>query len=194
MTCGDYFPNATELTLVDTFDVPPRDSIARSLDHIIPLRQLSKLILNCHHFSFEQIIGLLYFTPNVYTLELDSIVLYQTDPLSIQRNENFRLVSNTNMITNVIIDKESTLEKIQLCVALFPRLEYLTINLNKKDLESITRFLLSKPNNNTRYLSSLCISKQRKDFIEPVRSLIESEKLLNDYTIKLINRKVYLWW
>jgi hypothetical protein len=152
------FANATELALGDTFNIP-RESIATSLHRIIPLKQLSKLNVNCHRFPFEQVIELLHVTPNIHTLKLDSILLYRTDSVSIQQNDIFRLVSNTNTIINVTIDKESTLDKIQLLVALFPRLQYLTINLYEKDWESIARFLLLKLNDNTRHLSSLCVSK-----------------------------------
>jgi hypothetical protein len=94
----------------------------------------------------------------------------------------------------VTIENECTLEKIQLLTALFPRLEYLIMNLNKEDLESIARFLLSKFNDNTRYLSSLCISKRRRDFAEILKNLLETEDLLPDYTMKVIDRKLYLWW
>ncbi|CAF3944046.1 unnamed protein product, partial [Rotaria sp. Silwood1] len=74
--CLSYFPNAIELTLSETFHVP-RDSIVISLNRIIPLRQLTKLTFDYHHFPFEQVIELLHFTPNVHTLKLDSILLYQ---------------------------------------------------------------------------------------------------------------------
>jgi hypothetical protein len=187
------FPNATQLTLSENFDVP-RDSIATNLNRIISLGQITELTLDCHRFHFEQIIKLLYFTPNIRTLKLDSILLYGTDSGSIEHSDIFKIVSNTNIVANLTIDKESTLEKIQLLVALFPRLEYLTINLYKEDLESIARFLLSKFNDNTRHLSTLCVSKQRSILMERLRNLLESEDLLDDYTIKLINRKLYLWW
>jgi hypothetical protein len=190
---GGHFTNANELTLSKTFDVP-RDSIGIHLNRIISLRQLTKLTLACHRLPFKQVIELLHFTPNIHTLKLDSILLYRTDSVSIQQNDIFQLVSKTNAVTTLTIDKEVTFEKIQLLVTLFPRLEYLTINLYKETLESIVRFLSSKSNNNTRYLSSLCISKQRSDLMKNLRLLLESEKLLNDYILKSIHRKLYLWW
>jgi hypothetical protein len=186
----DHFPNATKLTLCETFEVP-RNSITIDLNCILPLKQLTKLTIKCHRFSFEQLIELLQFTPNVHILKLDSILLYRTDSISIQQNQLSQLVSSMNTITKITISKEITLEKIQLLTAVFPRMEYLTINLYKKDLEAIVRFLLSKP---TRYLSSLCISKQRHDLVTTLKNLIESEKLLQDYVLKVINRKLYLWW
>jgi hypothetical protein len=180
-------------SLSKTFNVP-RYSIATNLNRIISLRQLTQLTIGCHRFPFQQIIELLYFTPNIRTLKLDSILLYGTDSGSIEHSDIFQIVSNTNIVTNLTIDKESSLEKIQLLVALFPRLEYLTINLYKKDLETIARFLLSKFNNNTRHLFSLCVSTQCGDLMRKLIILIESDKLLDDYAIKLINRKLYLWW
>jgi hypothetical protein len=190
---GGRFTNATELTLSGKFEVP-RDPLVSNLNRIIPLKQLTKLTLECHRLPFEQLIELLHFTPTIHTLNLDSVLLYRMDSVAIQQNNLFQFVSNTNIVTNLTIDKEITLEKIQLLVALFPRLEYLTINLYKETLESIARFLLSKPNDYTRHLSSLCISKQLRVLIQNLRILIESEKLLHDYTLKIINRKLYLWW
>ncbi|CAF3841478.1 unnamed protein product [Rotaria sp. Silwood1] len=187
------FPNASKLTFCETFEVPC-DSIIIDLNRLLPLKQLTKLNIECHHFSFEQLIDLLQFTPNVHVLKLDSILLYRTDSVSIQQNELSKLVSNMNTITKVTIIKEITLEKIQLLTTVFPRMEYLTINLYKEDLLPIARFLLSKSNNNTRYLSSLCISKQRNDLMIILKTLIKSKKLLHDYTLKVINRKLYLWW
>ncbi|CAF1584378.1 unnamed protein product [Rotaria sp. Silwood1] len=189
----DHFPNATKLTFCKTFEVP-RDLIIIDLIRLLPLKQLTKLTIECHYFSFEQLIELLQFTPNVHVLKLESILLYRTDSVSIQQNELSKLVSNMNTITKVTISKEITLEKIQLLTTVFPRMEYLTINLYKQDLQPIAQFLLSKSNNNTRYLSSLCISKQRNDLMTILKTLIKSKKLLRDYTLKVINRKLYLWW
>ena len=189
----DNFPNATKLTLCETFEVP-RHSITNDLNRILPLKKLTKLTVGCHRFSFEQLIELLQFTPNVHVLKLDSVLLYRTNSVSIRQNELSQLVSSMSAITKVTISKEISLEKIQLLTAVFPRMKYLTINLYKQDLQPIARFLLSKPNNNTRYLSSLCISKQRNDLMTTLKILIESEKLLYDYVLKVINRKLYLGW
>ncbi|CAF4109435.1 unnamed protein product [Rotaria sordida] len=48
------FPNITELTLSKSFDVL-RDSMITNLNRIIPLKQLTKLTLDCLRFSFEQL-------------------------------------------------------------------------------------------------------------------------------------------
>ncbi|CAF0758389.1 unnamed protein product [Adineta steineri] len=188
------FPNATELTFCEDFDVP-RDFIIVGLDHVFPLKKITKLSIECHHFSFEQLIKLLQFTSNVHILKLDSIViLHRNNANLIQQNSLTQLVSETNIITKITISKEITLEKIQLLTIVFRRMEKLTINLFKQDLKRIAHFLLSKPNDNTRYLSSLCISKQINDLMIILKNLIKSKKLFRDYILKVINRKLYLWW
>jgi len=184
----DKFPYATELKLCEAFEVP-RHSIANDLNHVFPLKQLMNLSIKCHHFAFQQLIELLQFTSNVHTLTLDSIVLCRADSSSIQRNELFQLVSKTNSVRKVTISKEITLEKIQLVIAAFPRMEDLTINLFIQDLKPIAQYLLT----NTRYLSSLCISKQRNDLMTTLQSLIKSKKLLRNYVLKVFNGKLYLW-
>ncbi|CAF4112902.1 unnamed protein product, partial [Adineta steineri] len=180
----DKFANATQHTLYVDFD----------LNHIFPLEKITNLSIECCRFSFEKLIELLQFTSIVHTLKLDSILLFRNNSNSIQQNPLTQLVSKTDIITNVTINKEITLEKIQLLTAIFPRMENLTINLFKQDLEPIARFLLLKSNNNTPYLFSLCITKQRHDLMIILKNLRKSKKLLRDYILKLINRKLYLWW
>ncbi|CAF1688961.1 unnamed protein product, partial [Adineta ricciae] len=91
----DRFPYATKLTLCETFEVP-RLPIVNDLNRAFPLRQLTNLSIQCHHFAFHQLIELFPFTTNVQTLTLDSIVLYRADASSIQRNEVFQSVSKAN--------------------------------------------------------------------------------------------------
>jgi hypothetical protein len=107
---GNDFPNASELTLSKTFN-QPSDSIVPSLNRIIPLRQLTKLTLGWPYYFFRQVIEFLQFTPNLHTLKLYSILLYPMDSLSMQQNEIFRTVSNTNIITNVTIEKKCIFKK-----------------------------------------------------------------------------------
>ena len=188
-----YFSKVTKVTLADTFNIPCH-LLATSLNRIIHLRQLSKLTINSLNIPFDEVVELLHFTPNIHTLELDSISIPGTDSLSIQQNEKFRLISNINTVTNMTIGKESALEQVQLLDALFPRLEHLTINLYKEDLESIVRFLLSASTNNTCHLSMLCILSQVTDSMESLRNLIESEQILQNFTLKTFRDKLCLWW
>ncbi|CAF4228340.1 unnamed protein product [Adineta steineri] len=129
---NDKFPNATKLTFCDDFEVP-RDFIIVDLNHIFPLKKITKLSIECHHFSFEQLIELLQFTSNVHTLRLDSIIiLHGNNSNLIQQNPLTQLVSETNIITKVTIHKEITLEKIQLLTAVFVEWKNLLLPYSNK--------------------------------------------------------------
>jgi hypothetical protein len=151
----NYFPNATELTFEDGFSTT-RDSIETNLNRIIPLKQLTKLVIECHHFSFIKMIDLLSFTPNMHTLIFTSMLFDTNDYMSIEQSETFRFVSNTNMISDVTFEERCTLEKLRLLVTLCPRLQHLTIQTCLKNLKPMIRFLLERTNQNTNSLSSLC--------------------------------------
>ncbi|CAF0925380.1 unnamed protein product [Rotaria sp. Silwood1] len=190
----NYFPNATELTFESGFSTT-HESIANMLRRIIPLEQLSILVLECHYFSFIKLIELLRFIPNIDTLIFKSMPFYRNNCISIQQTETFRLVSNKNRITNVTFKEVCTLEKLRLLVALCPRLQSLTIKIHMKDLESITRFLLeNNTKENTDHLCSLCFSAASTKWFEKLDILIKSEILLDVYNLKLVGSNLYLWW
>jgi len=99
-----------------------------------------------------------------------------------------------NKIINLDLAESCTLEEIQLIVNLFPRLEYLKSEMYRKELIEITRYLLSKDNLKTNHLFFLCITQTRKIFLQKLIMLIKTEKLLESYFIKFINKDLFLWW
>lgn len=187
------FPNTTELTISKNFTIS-HDSIATDLDRIISLKHLTKLTFDCLRLSLEHLLELLSLMPYLTILKLDAILLHRSNPITIQQSDIFQLVSSNNIVSNLTIEQEITLEKTQLVTAIFPRLESLTINLYRQHLEPITRSLLTKPNNNTRCLSTLCITKHRRVIFLNFQRLLQTENLLTDYSLKFINQKTYLWW
>ncbi|CAF4771071.1 unnamed protein product [Rotaria sp. Silwood1] len=156
MSCINYFSNPTELTLSNSF-YESRIWLRVILNRIISLKQLTKLIINCTDFRFDQFINLLRLTPNIHTLILDCQSINYIDTVSIDHTDNFQFVSNTNTITNMIIKRISSMKNIKLFIALCPRLQHLTIDINSMDFEPIVEFLLSRNNSHTRHLFSLCM-------------------------------------
>ncbi|CAF3800333.1 unnamed protein product [Rotaria sp. Silwood1] len=189
----NYFPNANQLTIEHYFKTCD-DSISTTLNCILPLKQLTKLNIKSSNFPFEQIIKLIHFTPNLHTLKLDFLSLNEIYLKLIEQNEIFRYVSNTNKITNIDIREKCTLEIFQLIIYLFSQVEYLKIRINKKEINQIIRYLFSKNTDKIRRLFFLCISQIPKVCLPELDFLIKSENLLNDYSIKYINRDLYLWW
>ncbi|CAF4937477.1 unnamed protein product [Rotaria sp. Silwood1] len=189
----NYFSNVTQLTIKHYFKTSD-DSIITTLNRMIPLVQLTELAIESYNFPFDEIIKLLRFTPNLYVLKLDLLSMKEIKSNFIEQSENFQYVSKINKIKNLIIREGCSLNQIQLIVNLFPQLEYLKTSMNRKEINQIIRYLLSKTNNKTQHLFFLCISKTPKICLKELNILIKSENLLNDYFMKFINRDLYVWW
>ncbi|CAF4963780.1 unnamed protein product [Rotaria sp. Silwood1] len=121
----NYFPNAIELT----FDLS-NDSITVDLNRILPLSKLRKLAIECYQFPFKRLIKLLYSTVNLNSLKIRRTSINDTEYELIQQSEFFQMISNKNMIKNLIIDECCTLTKIQLFVDICPQLQQLTSGMN----------------------------------------------------------------
>jgi hypothetical protein len=187
--CMYYFPNAKKLIFKDSLS-GTNNSIAPFLIRIIPLQQLTSLIIECHRFSFIQVIELLQFTPNIRTLKFETMPLFKSDDISIQQSGIFRFVSIINNIKNVTFKGKCTFERLKLLVTLCPRVQILTIYTFMKDMESIILFLLGR----TNHLVSLNFTKASKHYFRHLNALIKSGKLPRDYILKHINSTLYLWW
>ncbi|CAF2700917.1 unnamed protein product [Rotaria sp. Silwood2] len=192
--CINYFSNATHVTFYDNFCLRTR-SFTSTLNHIVSLQQLTKIDIDTNRFSFQKFCELLQFAPNVDTLMIKSEILKGAYSELMRQSEIFRLVSNRNIIKHITIKDKYTLKKIEILLSLCPRLQSLTSDAHVfwHDFEPIIRYLLSKTSENVRHLSVLCVSNACPALFERLKSLIESEKLIDDYSTKHVNSKLYLW-
>ncbi|CAF1324374.1 unnamed protein product, partial [Rotaria sordida] len=96
--CVNYFPNTTKLTLWnDTINISEY-SLSTTLNQILPLQQLTTLvILDCYD-QFINIIELLSFAINIHTFIIKFTVLNKNNLIVYYQCENFQLVSNRNNI------------------------------------------------------------------------------------------------
>ncbi|CAF3963553.1 unnamed protein product [Rotaria magnacalcarata] len=109
-------------------------------------------------------------------------------------SENFQYVSKTNKIKNLNLRGRCSLNQIQLIMTLLPLLEYLKTRMNRKEIGQIIRYLLSKSNSNSKNLFFLYVSGTPKICLKELNVLIKSGSILDDYSIKFINRDFYVWW
>jgi len=118
--------------------------------------------------------------------------------LSIDETELISLISNKNQITKVNMEKISNINEICFLLELCPRMIYLKIDfINNIDMELFLRIILLKIKTKCNHqLRLLCFSIQAADdqMIKTLQTMITFEKLLLDYTIKRIQKNVYLQW
>ncbi|CAF4649998.1 unnamed protein product, partial [Rotaria sp. Silwood2] len=163
---ANYFPNATELTIKHCLEKLD-DLLVQTLNRIVPLRQLTKLIIKDFHINFDKFIDVLYLRPHLHTFKSDFLSLNSIYPSAIRKTGTFRHVLHTNRIKTLELRHECTLEEIQLIVDLFRQLNYLNIGMKSKEIEPIVQYQLTV--------------------------MIEKENVLDDYLIKFVNRDMYLW-
>ena len=75
-----------------------------------------------------------------------------------------------------------------------PRVQHLSIRAFIRVAKPISQFLLDKTNVNTRQLRFLCFSSAGETWFKQFKHFIESESLLDDYTLKQTGSQLYLWW
>ena len=191
--CGNYFPNATELTIKHKFHTPDF-SIDITLNRIVPLQQLKKLVIEYCEMTFEQIVHLLRFTPNLLTLKIFLLSINRRNIKAFEESEHFRTVATNNRIKHFEIIDRCTYEYIQMLVHLFPRMEHFQVAIRRKEIRPILHYLLSKNHNHPRHLFFLCISSLPKVCLQEANIIIRVEGLLEQFWMKYVNRVLYLWW
>ncbi|CAF3834939.1 unnamed protein product [Rotaria sp. Silwood1] len=199
INCRYYFPNAIELTLSYSYEKKNQNILLTSFNNIIPLKQLTKLVIHICPDRFVEIIELLLLSPNIHTFEIHCVSLKYSDLISIENSETFQLLSKTNNIKEIIIMLDCTLEITKFFVNLCLRLQYLTMKIsNNNNLQLVLSFLFSKNNYITHNLFLLCIKSMSNTEFDILENFIVLQELFDVYLTKTkVNRyynDVYLWW
>jgi hypothetical protein len=161
---------------------------------LFPTEQLTKLTINYELKIFHDVIKILLKTLNVHTLTVACRQLVVEALASLQESEAYRLISKQNKIRNMTFRNEYRLKTIQLLVDLFPQLQHLTLGISRQSLEGTVRFLLSKYNKTPCHVSSLCIFGVDRTWTEKVKLVVELKKHDGNYSLKVVNQILYLWW
>ncbi|CAF1218779.1 unnamed protein product [Rotaria sordida] len=192
--CRRYFSSVNRLTIDHLCEISDGDSFITNLNHMVSLKQLTKLVIITFGFTFEHIIKLLRLTPNLHTLEFGESPMWAIDSNVIQQNVPFQYTLTENKIENLVVHGKCSLNRIQFVVYIFSKLKYLKTDITETEIQPIIRYLLSKIHNRTQHLFYLCISHSQKNWLKEVDDLIKLDNLLNNYSIKYIWGDLHLWW
>ncbi|CAF0924459.1 unnamed protein product [Adineta ricciae] len=175
-----YFPNTTTLTIEHYFQ-PTRGSLATIVNEILPLKQLKKLVIENIGYPFDEILQLMKLTPNLQFLSVRRI----NYPFLLLNNM-FQMMS----LKTLEIHQECSYEYFQIMMMHFPQLNTLRIAMKRPDVPQTIRYVFTQPN----HLFSLCFTRIPKVCLRDIKNLIRYEKLIINYTIKLLDHDLYLWW
>ncbi|CAF3666684.1 unnamed protein product [Rotaria sordida] len=190
----NYFSNINQLTIEYYVEILDDNSFITNLKCMIPLKQLTKFVINLSRFPFEEIIKLLRLTPNLYTLQFNIYSLQDIDSNFSKYNILLQHTLKKNKIENLILTGRCSLNEIRFIIYVFSKLKYLKIGINRTEISSIIRYLLLKTHNQAQHLFYLCISNISKVCLKETKDLIKLENLLDNYSIECINQDLHLWW
>ncbi|CAF3442224.1 unnamed protein product [Rotaria socialis] len=166
------------------------------IDDILTVGQIYHLEVSkvCSN-TFIEIINLL---PKLDSLKISSLSLKQSSCLSVDETELHIVISNKNQITKVNLETITNIEEVNFFLELCPHIIYLKVDfINNIDMELFVRHILIKITTICNHqLRLLCFCKSAADdqMIKTLQTMIYSEKLLLDYTIKRIVNSIYLEW
>jgi len=151
--------------------------------------------LQIHNKIFVgKLIEILFSLLELDSLYVTSLSLSKSRCLSNQYAETLSFISSKNQITKVNLEKMIDIEEVYFLIKLCPRMIYLQVNhINNMDMELFVRLILIKSNDNLRLLS-FRVPAADDEMIKTLEQMINSEKLLFEYTIKRILGNIYLQW
>lgn len=184
--CSFQFPRIIELAIES-------DLIrCADLDRMIIFSQLNTLAIQCDPLSLDTLLDFLHHAFNVR-----SLILYAKPrlPLPIEEMEKTCLISKNSKIIKLYVEAMCTLEYFHFFLNLCPRLERLDTGVRAHDIEFIVRDLLLTNTTTGGHLFSLRLWPRYNDeTIKKLRTIIDNEKLLHDYSLECIHGAVHLWW
>jgi hypothetical protein len=189
-----YFPNVDQLSIISYLKTS-NHSVWNNLNRILPLKQLTKLVIHNIDLPFEELIELLRLTPNLHTIKYHSKFFNKVDLKLIEQSDTFQYVSTRNNVKKLNIhDEDCTLENFQILINFFLKLEYLKIGMSESQVKQFAHFLPAKTNDKIHPLCLLRIPRLRKTPRGELNGFIRSEDLHNDYLIKSISCGSNFWW
>lgn len=185
-----HFPNVTKLTLIKN-DIDSNRPLKINLNQIVPLMQLTRLVIRDSILSISQLIALLRFSLNIESLTFIGVSFVDEPHSLIRRSDQAFSISKTSKVTELRIDDECSLEYVHFFACLCPRVQELAIVTARRQHESIVRFLLS---GHFQHLFCLCLRYLSTTEGEQIERMIDCDSRIFHYTIKNDHTGWYLWW
>ncbi|CAF0773998.1 unnamed protein product [Adineta steineri] len=185
------FPYVTELEITDNYYRINMGSFIDNLSHIFILTNITYLKIPLNNQLLHNFVKLLNRIPNIQKLVLDVRSSSKMEVSSDQQTNTVDLVCNNN-VRDVQITGELTLATIRLINKLFPRMECLRFLNRENALIPFVRILLSNRTNNN-HLFSLVFNGDDA-MIKQLKTMIDNEKLLDNYNIEDRQDELCLWW
>ncbi len=150
---------------------------------------------NVHIGALIQAVNLF---PEVNTLKIHSLSLYEPRMLNSEELLILSSTEDTSKITKVYLEKMTEIGEFYFLLKLCPYMEYFRVDYIKHtDFKFVLRYIIKKLKDECNdYLHLLCfhIPTADDEMIKKLKTMIYSEKLLFNFTIKRVVDNIYLEW
>jgi hypothetical protein len=180
-------PHPTRLILTGTL-YKTSDSFISDLSCMVPLTQVTELVLVCDSFRMNQLIELLHLASNLRLLTLLASTCCPISDEDTIRSSNYE--SNEDMPNRGLLTRKHVQALMRAC----PCLQSLEMTVNENYLEQIVRFLLLLDTSKSHRLCLLGLRDAHHGMIRRLHKMIDVEKLIEQYTLEHISNTAYLWW
>jgi hypothetical protein len=148
------------------------------------------ITLNINDYCVKELLfNLILFLPNLRILKVLSL---STNEIAEKIINLYQSALNNNHITKVNLKKMTKFEEIYFLIDLCQRMECLEVKYNINiDIQSLVRCILTK---HIPHLRSICLCNTLNDdkLVQQLVTMIDEEKLSDDYTIKRVLDRIYL--
>ncbi|CAF2571132.1 unnamed protein product [Rotaria sp. Silwood2] len=192
-------PSSRDVELIATnrCDFEQYQSFIENIKSLFQLVQITCLNIDLCYSSIDLFIDFICNLPNLDSLSISCWPLLELN-ISFNTQSKLQLISNNNKITKVNLEKVVDTKQVQFIINLCPRLEFLQVRCtNNMNIELFICFIIMNYTaKSLSYIRLLCLHFPRADekTIETIKNMIDSGKLLRNYSVNRIVDKIYLQW
>ncbi|CAF1393337.1 unnamed protein product [Adineta ricciae] len=189
---------STQLTVKYVYSYEPAHLLLQQIKRVLNFTQIYHLNIE-QKISTMRLMEILHLLPDLITLKINSLSLYQTSFRVFERELDRTLVlEHTNNIKCVYLEKTFTTKDISFLISFCPQMKYLNVEcLQNMNIQLFLRKILKQMNEkHHEYLRSLCIYTKKADeqMVKELNEMISQETLLADYTIRRELYNIHLKW
>ncbi|CAF1564677.1 unnamed protein product, partial [Rotaria sp. Silwood1] len=186
-----------ELMATNRCDFEQYQSFIENIKSLFQFVHITSLNIDLRYSTINLLIHFIYDLPNLNSLCMSCLPLLEVN-ISADTQSKLQSISINNKITRVNLEKLIEIKQLQFIINLCQRLEFLQVECtNNVNIELVIRFIMmSYRTKSLLFIHLLCLHFPTADqkMIVKIQKIIDSEKLLNDYSIKRNLDKIYLQW
>ncbi|CAF1391502.1 unnamed protein product [Adineta ricciae] len=189
---------STQLTIKYVYSYEPVHLLLQQIKRVLNFTQIYHLNIE-QKISTMRLMEILHLLPDLITLKINSLSLYQTSFRVFERElGRTSAFEHANNIKCVYLEKTFTTKDISFLISFCPQMKYLNVEcLQNMNIQLFLKKILKQMNEKYHeYLRSLCIYTKKADerMVKELNEMISQETLLGDYTIHRQLYNIHLKW